>query len=334
MDAEQLLRAALGSYHAALDSVGQAAAQACPSAGESLQAALLKLSAALTEAASEGEVVETTRAIQDELKAWAERASHLFQRSTSEMQEVLLMAGTAAQQAGERDKRYSKRFTEFTDRLNATSKLSDLGAIRQSLGQHAVDLRSYAAQMVAESERTIAKLRAQIATYESKLEEMEHLVSHDPLTGLSNRRKVERQIETRIRSEQVFCVISLDLNKFKMLNDTHGHPAGDDLLKQFATELRTVFRSHDIVGRVGGDEFIVLVDGDLSVANARMERIRRWVNGTYAVRGNPNAPKVKVTAAAGAAQWNPGETMRDVLTRADAAMYADKPLALVPTGVS
>ena len=125
----------------------------------------------------------------------------------------------------------------------------------------------------------------------------------------------------------MFSVISLDLNGFKKLNDTYGHLAGDDLLKQFATELRTVFRSHDVIGRVGGDEFIVLVDGDLSVANARLERIRRWVNGSYAVKGNPDAPKVKVTAAVGAAQWNPGESMRDILSRADAAMYADKPAA-------
>jgi PleD family two-component response regulator len=67
----------------------------------------------------------------------------------------------------------------------------------------------------------------------------------------------------------------------------------------------------------------------LSVATARLERIRRWVNGSYAVKASPDAPKVKVSAAVGAAQWNPGETMRDVLGRADAAMYADKPSAAV-----
>ena len=216
------------------------------------------------------------------------------------------MAGTAAQQVGERDKRYTKRLTEFGDRLQATSKLGDLVTVRQSLGQHTADLRSYVAQMVKDSDGTIARLRAQIASYESRLEEMEQVASQDPLTGLSNRRKVERQIETRIRSEQVFSVISLDLNGFKKLNDTYGHLAGDDLLKQFATELRTVFRSHDVVGRVGGDEFIVLVDGELSVASARLERIRRWVNGSYAVRENPNAPKVNGDRRRGRRAVEPG----------------------------
>jgi PleD family two-component response regulator len=70
-------------------------------------------------------------------------------------------------------------------------------AIRQSLGQHTADLKSYVAQMVKDSDGTIAQLRAQITSYESRLEEMEHMASEDPLTGLSNRRKVERHIETR-----------------------------------------------------------------------------------------------------------------------------------------
>ena len=238
----------LDSYHAALNTVGEAAAKACPAAGEDLQSALHNLSAALANPVSEVEVTRITHAVQNALKAWAKNAFQLFRQSTEEMQDVLLMAGAAAQQVGERDKRYTRRFTEFTERLHATSKLSDMTAVRQSLSQHTADLKSYVAQMVKESDATIAHLRAQIANYESKLEEMEHIASQDPLTGLSNRRKVERHIETRIRSRKVFSVISLDLNNFKRMNDTFGHLAGDDLLKQFATELRTVFRAYDVIG--------------------------------------------------------------------------------------
>jgi len=260
-DAGHLLRTTLNSYNAALTTAGEAAAKVCPASGEDLQSALQNLSAALASPISELEVGRITHAVQDALKSWAESTFRLFQRSTEEMQDVLLMAGMAAEQVGDRDKRYTKRFTEFTERLQSTSKLSDVTAIRQSLGQHTADLKSYVAQMVKDSYEVIAQLRVQIASYESKLEEMEHIASEDPLTGLSNRRKVERQIETRIRAANVFSVISLDLNGFKKLTDTYGHLAGDDLLKQFATELRTVFRAHDLIGRTGGDEFIVLVDG-------------------------------------------------------------------------
>ena len=165
-DAEHLLRTTLDSYHAALTTVGEAAAQACPAAGEDLQSALQNLSAALANPVSEVEVARITQAVQDALKSWAENTFRLFRQSTEEMQDVLLMAGMAAEQVGERDKRYTKRFTEFTERLQSTSKLSDVTAIRQSLGQHTADLKSYVAQMVKESDGTIAQLRAQIANYE------------------------------------------------------------------------------------------------------------------------------------------------------------------------
>jgi diguanylate cyclase (GGDEF)-like protein len=183
----------------------------------------------------------------------------------------------------------------------------------------------------AEARQETADLQTENSSYETKLEELKQVAFQDPLTGLSNRREVERQIAARIQTGQVFCVVCLDLKGFKELNDTFGHLAGDDLLKQFATQLRTAFRSHDVVGRTGGDEFVVLVDHDLPVAKTRLERIRRWVKQSYALTGNPDAPQVKLTTAGGVVQWKPGESMRDVLRRADAAMYADKPLASVTT---
>jgi diguanylate cyclase (GGDEF)-like protein len=326
-NAEQLLHTALGSYRATVEAVGEVASQADPASGEVLQQTLQQLSSGLAESTSTQRIAETQQIIDRELKAWGQTASERFRDKSNGMHDVLLIAGTAAQQTSERANHNAKRFTELTERLNATSRLNDLAVIRHTLNQHTADLKSYVTQMVKDSDGAIAQLRAQIASYESRLEEMEHLATHDSLTGLLNRRKVERAIETRIRAAQVFCVISLDLNGFKKLNDTYGHAAGDDLLRQFGTELKTVFRSHDVIGRVGGDEFIVLVDGDLAVAAARRERIQRWVNGRYAVKGTADAPKVNVSAAAGVAQWKPGETMQDILGRADAAMYADKAAA-------
>ena len=323
-DAEQLLFAALSSYRATLAAMGEAASEVDSATGEPLEQALQNLCNTLRDGVSVDRISETQRSVERELKIWATHAADVSGNKANGIQDVLLIAGTAAQQVSERSNHHAKRFTEFTERLSATSRLNDLTVIRQSIGQHSTDLKSYVTQMVTDSTAAVSQLRAQIATYESRLEEMEHLAAHDSLTGLLNRRKVERHIETRIRAGQTFCVISLDLNGFKQLNDTYGHAAGDDLLKQFAAELKTVFRAHDVIGRVGGDEFIVLVDDDLGVAAARRERIQRWVNGRYRVNANPNAPKVTVTAAAGIAQWNPGESMQDVLSRADASMYEDK----------
>jgi diguanylate cyclase len=144
------------------------------------------------------------------------------------------------------------------------------------------------------------------------------------LTGLFNRRKVETHLKRQIKEGRSSSVIYLDLNGFKRINDTLGHLAGDDLLKQFAGELRTTFRAADVVGRWGGDEFVVVVDGDSQKAKACLARIEQWVSGEYTLTTADGPKKIKLAVAAGIATWKPGESITDVLRNADAAMYAEK----------
>ena len=156
---------------------------------------------------------------------------------------------------------------------------------------------------------------------------VEQLAFKDPLTGLANRRSVEESIQWRISREQMFCVVVLDLNKFKQVNDTHGHLAGDSLLRQFGQELKSNIRPSDIVGRWGGDEFIMVLDCDLPGARAQIERMKKWVLGDYTLQVGTNSLKINLDASIGVAQWQPGETALQITERADASMYDVKELS-------
>ena len=111
-----------------------------------------------------------------------------------------------------------------------------------------------------------------MSLYEIRLREAEQLASRDPLTGLDNRRRVEQDMEYRIARGTPFCVLMIDLNRFKLINDQYGHLSVDEVLKQSSQELRSQFRCPDVIARWGGDEFVAVLDSNLSGAEACAKR--------------------------------------------------------------
>jgi diguanylate cyclase (GGDEF)-like protein len=319
-----LLQATLDSYRSALSAVGEGAVQACPPVGCTLRQNLIRLQASLCAESAPEVLLETGQKVKAEIVQWGCGAADYFKQRTGEVKEVMMILAHTAKLTGERDRRYSRQFQEFTGRLEAMADLSDLAQMRDSLLQSAVDLRACTEAMAQDSQKSLERLRADVKGYRERLDDAERLAGQDPLTGLDNRRRVESAIEDRIGREEAFSVLWLDLNGFKKLNDTCGHLAADDLLKQFGAELKSGFRGTDVVGRWGGDEFIAVLDGHIEETGGHIERISRWVLGDYTLRVGDTTHKVAVTAAIGAAEWRTGDTQQTLLDRADAAMYRDK----------
>jgi diguanylate cyclase (GGDEF)-like protein len=321
---EETLKSTMASYSGAMEAVAEAGAQACPPISKDFKENLLQLKQRLTSEATPGLIAETEQSLELELRNWGEQASRFYKEKTEEVKEVLRLVARAAGDVAERDARYTTQFVVLSDRLQATVELDDLTAIRQSLVKNVGELRVCVTKMTEDGQESVAQLRSQIGIYEARLEEAERIAFQDALTGLASRRSVERQLDVRVSQGRSFSVIYLDLNGFKQINDTLGHAAGDDLLKQFAGELRSAFRSNDVVGRMGGDEFVVIVDGDPGVAQQLIARIEQWVNGAYKLTVNGESHRVTVAAAIGISSWRKGESAADVLRQADAAMYENK----------
>ncbi len=322
----ELLLATLKSYRAALQAMGKSGAQACPGVGSDLQQALAKLEPGLSGNPTPAIVLQTEAMVEELLQQWGGRSEDYFKAKAKEVKELLIVLAHTAQSVGDRDQRYTNQFSEFTTRLRTIANLEDLTQIRTSLFQGASELKNYVDRMAEDSKNSVAQLRAEVSTYETRLRAVEELALRDALTGLANRRNIEERLEWRIVHQQLFCVVSLDLNGLKQVNDTHGHLAGDNLLKQFAQELRSNVGSSGMAGRWGGDEFIVILDCDSAKANAMVERMRKWVFGGYTLQIGQGKPEVKVQvdASVGVAQWSPGETMQQVIEHADVAMYREK----------
>jgi diguanylate cyclase (GGDEF)-like protein len=147
----------------------------------------------------------------------------------------------------------------------------------------------------------------------------------DPLTGVLNRRGFREAAAElaarRERTEEPISVLAFDLDHFKSINDRFGHQAGDEMLRLFATVARGSLRAGDIVGRLGGEEFVALLPGSLADATIAAERLRiAFAGATIEVDGRPIAATVSVGAACGSPQAN----IDMLIARADAAMYRAK----------
>jgi diguanylate cyclase (GGDEF)-like protein len=269
-------------------------------------------------------VRDTEHQIEAELHQWSQRAATYFRQKATELKEILIIMARAAETAGERDHRYSTQFQELTGRFESIADLNDLTEIRNCLAKSASELRACVNNMAKDGQQSVAQLRQEVERYQARLDEAERLASLDVVTGLSNRSKVESSIEIRLAQPRTFSVMMFDLNEFKQINDTYGHLAGDEVLKQFAGELQAAFGPLDVVGRWGGDEFVVVLDGGHQVAASRLEHVRKWVFGSYTIQMKGVPVKVSVSAAAGVAERKAGDKVADLVARADATMYRDK----------
>jgi len=323
-DLKESLRSALESYRAALIDVGEAGARAYPPSGENLRQSLLKLHENLLTTVTPDAFAQAKQQFGQELKTWGDSASYYYQESADDIKNLLLQVAKAAGEVGDRDQKYGEHFQTLAGRLQGAAKLENVSAMRQSLTSSAVELLNGVSKMTEDGKRTVELLRAQISIYEERVEEAERLASVDPLTGIGNRRHLERQLDRRVASRTPFFMIYLDLNEFKRINDTLGHLAGDEILKQFAGELGHSLRSTDALARLGGDEFVAVIDGAVGDVADRIEGIKKLVNGLYTLSTETGKRKVSVAAAVGISVWKAGNTAQDLLRDADAAMYHDK----------
>ena len=153
----------------------------------------------------------------------------------------------------------------------------------------------------------------------SELAAARHAASHDPLTGLPNRLAAQQDLERRLASVFSTLVVLLDLDKFKRINDTHGHAAGDDVLIITAARLAAVASEHGFAARLGGDEFLLFLPTPDDPAGYLRELRRRLAEPVQL----PTTTLVP-TASLGAITTVRSANWRSLLTRADAALYQAK----------
>ena len=251
-------------------------------------------------------------------EAVAQRVSQGFEKV---MVEISASTAQAADEAGQ----FGQVLKNWSDDLATGKNLT-------TLSHGIADLLRYSRDM----QHTVQTLNAHLEETHREVESLRKEVSRareeamiDALTGLANRRSFDRVLNTLLAEVPANgtgpCLLIADIDHFKRINDTYGHVFGDKVIRAIARILRDNVKGKDLAARYGGEEFVIILpDTPLTGASSLAETIRRTVAGSRIKRAGSDEIVASVTISLGVAHHCPGESERDLLARADQALYQSK----------
>jgi diguanylate cyclase (GGDEF)-like protein len=216
---------------------------------------------------------------------------------------------------------FSSGIADAANRFNLLLQMTDVQQLKVRLSMEVATLQALAAERQQQWQQTIAMFEARVATLETQLIAIREESAQDPLTGVANRRGFEAAFKEYVDTPpREFILALLDLDNFKRINDTGGHMAGDEVLIRVAKTLRTAVRGHDVIARIGGDEFGILIAG-VTLRQAET-RLRQTLKQLAEIATGPIAGHL--TVSCGLVERCAGDTPRTLMMRADEALYEAK----------
>ncbi len=224
---------------------------------------------------------------------------------------------------------YQNKLEQYSEKISNTDDIKELNQllvlIMEETSQMQKSTLNYRNDFLA-ARAEVSLAQNKINQLETELHEMGEKVHEDHLTGILNRRGLdnafERETSRSMRHQVPLCFALLDIDNFKLLNDTHGHQVGDDALVYLVESIKETTRPEDIVSRYGGEEFVILLPNtNLEEAVHILSRIRRNLTKKFFLHENK---RLLITFSAGVAQLQPGESQESIFKRADEALYRAK----------
>ncbi len=250
------------------------------------------------------------------------RDADAFERIRERLRYLLEETSHATQSAGAHATHFGQALEGHTARLQ--QQTLGLEMIREVVGELLADTQ-HMCLVTSELSEQLKRSAQEVQTLTQRLEQAQTEAQLDPLTGLNNRRGLERAIHETGGIRPGCALLLADIDNFKTLNDTHGHLLGDKVLRAVAQVIRACIKGQDVAARLGGEEFAVLLpETSLQGAAALAEKIRQAISKVSIRRVDRNEYVGNVTLSVGVADTQGGDTLESLVERADAALYAAK----------
>jgi len=276
---------------------------------------------------------ETRRLTIAALRACEQFLRKSRQFHTTRQQELRDLIGilrdTARHVAGDNTE-FHAAMQAITDRFCGMSQIDDIRELKRQIADEASTLQSTLESKQKRDAEVMSALAERVETLQKNLSDAEEQLSLDPLTKVTNRgafdRAIVRAVKHPHRAKVPLSLAMLDIDHFKRINDTCGHPIGDRVILCVAQWITAAVRHTDLVARYGGEEFVVILeDADLSAAEKRFTAVLKEIaDRSFEYQADGETRALRFTMSCGVAQFAAGESAQDLVHRADQALYDAK----------
>jgi diguanylate cyclase len=292
-----------------------------------LKVALTALNAKLRAGGDPGELTDETGRQHADVLAFADREREYLAHRDSELHRIIEVLSEGLAGVSQGAVTYHQRLLENGSRLEAVSRLSDLVRMRAAITAEVLGLRAAISERQAEEHTQASALRSEIEELRQNVTRAQTEARLDPLTGAANRGAFDEELARRCAlaatGQSGFALVFADIDHFKKINDTYGHPVGDRVLTAFVSFLRARVRATDMIARCGGEEFGVILPGAALRPALRKARklIEELARSDWAVDA---ATKLRFTASMGVVAWQDADDATSLIERVDRALYRSK----------
>ncbi|MBI5581084.1 MAG: diguanylate cyclase [Deltaproteobacteria bacterium] len=264
------------------------------------------------------------------ISSFAQRQKDYLRERETEFKDIIDILSKAMVAMDSENRDYNHSILEQSTRIEAITHLDDIKRIKQTLLQEVENMREAVRDKESRDVAKIESLSKQVAVLNTELESARTESERDGLTGVLNRRTFDRflgeLVEKNTVKEQNFALLLIDIDDFKRINDSYGHPVGDSVLTAVANKCRQSIRGEDFLARYGGEEFAIILPG-ASLRNAvkKGRHICQTIAATrYLLEGVDSGDPLGLTVSIGVSVCGKADTAAAMVNRADKALYAAK----------
>jgi len=265
-----------------------------------------------------------------EIATFVTKKKRYFDDRESELKNLIELLGKGLSDLIGENREFGHKISQGNIRLEQIVNIDDIRRVKESLRVEIDQMRDVVREKQTRDEKLMNNLEKQVDVLRDDLERVHKVAITDPLTGANNRYSFDTHLHNCVERNLIewknFSILLCDLDNFKAINDTYGHPVGDAALTAFVTECQHFLREDDYIARYGGDEFIILLkNANLRNAVKKAGAICQMLaSKQHYFRGQDVNTPIRMSVSIGVAEAHRRDTMQTLIERADAALYQAK----------